>query len=105
MALDYVQTAKSILEAVGGASNVASATNCMTRLRLVLRDESKADDDKVGKIKGVKSVIKQGGQYQIVIGNEVSSVAKEFNKLGSFSEEGGSAAPAKPAGNPIQRLF
>ena len=104
MALDYVSTSKKILDAVGGAGNIASATNCMTRMRLVLNDESKANDDAVKAIKGVKSVIKQGGQYQVVIGNEVSNLMKEFNKLGNFSEDGG-AKPAKAEGNPVQRLF
>ncbi|MDO4634062.1 MAG: beta-glucoside-specific PTS transporter subunit IIABC [Eubacteriales bacterium] len=103
MALDYVKTSKDILEAVGGKANVSSATHCMTRLRLVLKDESKADDKKVEAIKGVKSIIKQGGQYQVVIGNEVSNLFKEFEKLGNFSGEGG--AEAKPTGSPIQRLF
>lgn len=104
MALDYVSTSKQIIEAVGGEKNIASATHCMTRLRLVLNDESKADDARVNKIKGVKSVIKQGGQYQVVIGNEVSSLFKEFEKLGNFGQTA-SAAPAKTEGNPIQRLF
>ena len=103
MALDYVATSKKILDAVGGAGNVVSATNCMTRMRLVLADEGKANDDAVKAIKGVKSVIKQGGQYQVVIGNEVSNLMKEFNKLGNFSEDGG--APAKAEGPVIQRLF
>lgn len=104
MALDYVETSKKIIEGVGGAGNIASATHCMTRLRLVLVDESKANDAKVGKIKGVKSVIKQGGQYQVVIGNEVSNLFKEFKTMGNFGGEG--KAPAqKPTGNPIQRLF
>ena len=104
MALDYVTTSKQIIEAVGGASNIATATHCMTRLRLVLNDEKKADDAKVNKIKGVKSVIKQGGQYQIVIGNEVSNLFKEFEKHGNFSETG-DAAPKKPEGNIVQRLM
>ena len=105
MALDYVATSKKILDAVGGAGNIVSATNCMTRMRLVLADESKANDDQVKAIKGVKSVIKQGGQYQVVIGNEVSNLMKEFNKLGNFSEDGGGNAPAKAEGPIIQRLF
>ena len=105
MALDYVSTSKKIVDAVGGAGNIVSATNCMTRLRLVLSDEAKADDDAVKKIKGVKSVIKQGGQYQVVIGNEVSNLMKEFNKLGNFSEDAAPAAGKKPEGNPVQRLF
>lgn len=104
MALDYVETSKKIIKGVGGAGNIASATHCMTRLRLVLKDEGKAADDEVKKIKGVKSVIKQGGQYQIVIGNEVSNVFKEMNKLGNFSDSAPAAAPATK-GNPVQRIF
>ena len=45
MALDYVETSKKIVEAVGGAGNISSATNCMTRLRLVLKDEGKAKQE------------------------------------------------------------
>lgn len=101
--LDYAETSKKIVEAVGGAGNISSATNCMTRLRLVLKDESKASDSKVEGIKGVKGVMKQGGQYQIIIGNEVSNLFKEFKKLGNWGEDGG--APAKATGNPVQRLF
>ncbi len=104
MALDYVKTSQAIVDGVGGADNITSATHCMTRLRLVLKDEGKADDAAVEKIKGVKSVIRQGGQYQVVIGNEVSNLFKEFKKLGNFEEDGG-GAPQKATGNPVQRLF
>ncbi|MBQ1468967.1 MAG: PTS transporter subunit EIIB, partial [Solobacterium sp.] len=103
MAMDYVSTAQKIVEAVGGIDNIANASHCMTRLRLVLKDESKANDDTVKAIKGVKSVIKQGGQYQVVIGNEVASLFKEFKKLGNFSDE--APVEKKAEGNPIQRLF
>lgn len=103
MALDYVETSKKIIEAVGGAGNISSAGNCMTRLRLVLKDDKKANDEKVQGIKGVKGVMRQGGQYQIIIGNEVSNLFKEFKKLGNWGEDGG--APVKAEGNPVQRLF
>lgn len=102
--MDYVETSKKIVEAVGGAGNISSAGNCMTRLRLILKDDKKADDEKVKGIKGVKGVMRQGGQYQIVIGNEVSNLFKEFKKLGNWGEDGG-GAPAKATGNPVQRLF
>ena len=92
MALDYVETSKKIIEAVGGAGNISSAGNCMTRLRLVLKDDKKANDEKVQSIKGVKGVMRQGGQYQIIIGNEVSNLFKEFKKHGNWGEDGGSAA-------------
>ena len=101
--MDYVETSKKIVEAVGGAGNISSAGNCMTRLRLILKDEKKADDERVKSIKGVKGVMRQGGQYQIVIGNEVSNLFKEFKKLGNWGEDGG--APQKATGNPVQRLF
>lgn len=104
MALDYQLTSKKIVDAVGGAGNIVSATHCMTRLRLVLNDETKANDEAVKAINGVKSVIKQGGQYQVVIGNEVSNLFKELKKLGNWSEDG-AAAPVKAKGNPVQRLF
>ncbi len=103
MAMDYADVSKRIISAVGGADNISSATHCMTRLRLILKDQSKADDSKVEGIKGVKSVIKQGGQYQVVIGNEVSNLFKEFSKLGKFTEDGGEAPKAE--GPAIQRLF
>lgn len=102
MAMDYVSVSKQIIDGVGGASNISSATHCMTRLRLVLKDDKKADDKKVEQIKGVKTVIKQGGQYQIVIGNEVSNLFKEFNKMGKFTED---AAPKKEEGKAVQRLM
>ncbi len=103
MAMDYVAASRQLVEAVGGADNISSASHCMTRLRLVLLDNSKAHDEKVLKIKGVKSVIRQGGQYQVVIGNEVSNLFKGFKKLGNWGEDSG--APAKTEGNPMQRLF
>ena len=103
MALDYVSTSKQLVEAVGGAENIASATHCMTRLRLILKNESKADDAKVKAVKGVKSVIKQGGQYQIVIGNEVSNLFKEFSRLGNFTEN--DEKVEKADGNVAQRMM
>ncbi len=104
MALNYVETTDKIIAAVGGPDNIASAGHCMTRLRLVLKDESQADDEAVEKIKGVKSVIRQGGQYQIVIGNEVSNLFREFRTRGDF-DGSSSAEPQKAQGSVIQRLF
>lgn len=103
MALDYKRTADKIIEYVGGKDNIASATHCMTRLRLILNNESKADDEKVRNIKGVKSVIKQGGQYQIVIGNEVSNLFKEFHNKG-LGEKTNIPAEQKQ-GNIAQRIM
>jgi len=84
--MDYVIVAKKILEKIGGESNVNSVQHCMTRLRFILKDESKADDDAIKKIKGVMGVTKQGGQYQVIIGNSVGTCYKELIKLGNFQE-------------------
>lgn len=84
--MDYAIVAKKILEKIGGESNVNSVQHCMTRLRFVLKDESKADDEAIKKIKGVMGVTKQGGQYQVIIGNNVGRCYKELVKLGNFQE-------------------
>ena len=84
--MDYAIVAKKILEKIGGESNVNSVQHCMTRLRFVLKDESKADDGAIKKIKGVMGVTKQGGQYQVIIGNSVGTCYKELIKLGNFQE-------------------
>ena len=84
--MDYANVAKKILEKIGGESNVNSVQHCMTRLRFTLKDESKADDEAIRKIKGVMGVTKQGGQYQVIIGNNIGNCYKELLKLGNFQE-------------------
>lgn len=81
MAIDNKQLAQDVLAAVGGKSNVTSATHCMTRLRLVLKDESIPKDDEVKAIKGVLGVVRAGGQYQVVIGQTVPKVYAELCDL------------------------
>ena len=71
---DYDQFADELIAAVGGKENIVSVTNCMTRLRFVLADESIVKDDEVKKIKGVMSVVHGAGQYQIPIGTYVSDL-------------------------------
>ena len=69
--MDHKQVAQGIIENVGGKENIASFTHCATRLRLKLRDNAKANKDAVCKVKGVINVVEKGGQFQVVIGNEV----------------------------------
>ena len=73
---DYGQLAKEVVAAVGGKENIVSVSNCMTRLRFVLKDDTIPNKDEVSKIKGVKGVMNQGGQYQVIIGTHVSEVVK-----------------------------
>lgn len=84
--MDYNKTASAILEKVGGPQNVQNVTHCITRLRFQLADVSKADTPAVKAIDGVVSVIEKGGQYQVVIGNEVDNVYKALMKLADLKE-------------------
>lgn len=82
--MNFERIAKEVLENVGGVNNVAHVTHCVTRLRFNLKDDSKADIDKIKKIKGVMGQVNKGGQFQVIIGNDVSDVYKELLKLGNF---------------------
>ena len=91
MAKNYDQLAKTIIKDVGGKDNVNSVVHCATRLRFKLKDEKKADDDALKNTDGVVTVVKAGGQYQVVIGNEVADVYDAVLKEGGFS--GGGEVP------------
>ena len=65
---DYDKIAREVLKDVGGADNVVSATHCVTRLRLILKDINLADQDALNNIEGTKGVIYNSGQLQIVFG-------------------------------------
>lgn len=84
--MDYKKTAAEILRLVGGEKNVASVTNCMTRLRFNLNDAKKADVEAIKKMKGVQGVVTKNGQFQVVIGTDVGNVCDEIKKLGKFEE-------------------
>lgn len=78
---DYAAMAKIILEGVGGAANVASIDNCITRLRLEVKDRLLVDEKKI-KSSGAAGVIRPGKtSVQVIIGPKVQFVADEFKKL------------------------
>lgn len=79
--MDYKQLAKTILELVGGESNISGLTHCATRLRFNLKDEKKANTAQLKNTKGIMGVVSNGGQYQIIIGSDVGSVYKEIMEL------------------------
>ena len=78
------ELASTLLMLVGGKQNIVAVEHCMTRLRFNIKDSSQADTQKILNIQGIISVVDKGGQYQIVIGNTVKDVYKEFIKLGDF---------------------
>lgn len=70
----YEALARDIVKNVGGKENIISVTHCITRLRFVLKDEGKANDQALEKIDGVITLMKSAGQHQVVIGNTVPDV-------------------------------
>lgn len=84
----YTELAEDILKHVGGRENVNSLKHCVTRLRFDLKDESKADDDYLKQRDGVVTVVKAGGQYQVVIGNHVPDVYAEVIQVGNLNAGG-----------------
>ena len=99
---------QDIVEAIGGKDNLDTATHCVTRLRLVLKDDDKVDKDRLGDNDLVKGQFKADNQYQIVIGpGTVDEVYKQFIEetgVGEASKDDAKAAAAKK-GNPVQRLI
>ena len=78
---DYTAVASVILEGVGGKENVASIDNCITRLRLEIKDYTRIDE-KIIKSAGVAGVIRPSKTaVQVIIGTKVQFVADEFKKL------------------------
>ena len=78
---DYTAVAKIILEGLGGKENVTSIDNCITRLRLEVKDQSKVDEKKI-KSAGVAGVMRPGKtSVQVIVGTKVQFVADEFKKL------------------------
>lgn len=82
--MKYEKLAKDIIKNVGGKENVNSLTHCITRLRFKLKDESKANTEVLKKMDGVVTVVKSGGQYQVVIGNHVPDVYADVVQIGGF---------------------
>lgn len=80
----YDGLAKIILNNVGGKGNINSLTHCVTRLRFKLKDESKANTDVLKSTDGIVTVIKSGGQYQVVIGNHVPDVFAAVMEVGGL---------------------
>jgi beta-glucoside PTS system EIICBA component len=102
--MKYEQLAKDIIDGVGGKDNVNSVVHCVTRLRFKLKDENKAKTEELKNMEGIVTVIKSGGQYQVVIGNHVPEVYKAVTQTGGFGE-GSSTESTGDEGGEKQGLF
>ncbi|MGE8079961.1 PTS system trehalose-specific EIIBC component [Peribacillus loiseleuriae] len=103
----YKEPAKDLLKHIGGSDNISVVTHCATRMRFVLNDPEKADIDKIEEIQLVKGTFTQGGQFQVIIGNEVSSFYNDFIKMAGVSDTSKEDAKvaAKQNMNLLQRMI
>lgn len=100
----YQALAEEIVKNVGGKENVAGLVHCITRLRFTLKDEGTAKDQVLKDMEGVVTVMKSGGQYQVVIGNHVPEVFEDVMQLLDLKE--GAAAPEeKKSGKFLDRAI
>lgn len=85
MATNNKELAASIVELLGGSSNISTALHCVTRLRFNLRDDSLAKLDDIRQLKGVLGAQIKDGQYQVIIGPNVNRVYDEVVPLLAIS--------------------
>ena len=98
----YENDVKQLLALIGGKENIQAVSHCMTRMRFVLVDPKKADEKAIEEIPSVKGTFTQAGQYQVIIGNDVSVFYNEFTSYAGI--EGVSKDAAKAAAKTNQNL-
>ena len=103
----FTEDAKLLLEYIGGKDNIKAVTHCVTRMRFVLIDEKKADVKKIESLKSAKGTFTQAGQFQVIIGNEVSEFYNEFTKIAGIDGVSKDAVKAAAKSNQtfIQKLM
>lgn len=100
--MNYSNLAKNLLHLVGEQDNVHALTHCATRLRFTLNDNSQADKAQIQALDGVLSVVESGGQFQVIIGNQVSHVHQALQALlsGEVTSESPQAKAAAKESKP-----
>ena len=101
---NYDQLGKNIVTFVGGVGNIQSLSHCVTRLRFRLKDDSKADEKELRKLKGVLSVVQGNGQYQVVVGPAVADIFASIQKNHSIGN-GAEEKEEKKSGNIFTRAL
>lgn len=99
----YTEDSKELLQLVGGKENIAAVSHCMTRMRFVLVEPSKADIKTIEKMKVVKGSFTQSGQFQVIIGNTVADFYNDFVKEAGI--EGVSKDEVKQAAKKNQNVL
>jgi beta-glucoside PTS system EIICBA component len=103
--MNYENLAKSILKKVGGENNISNLTHCATRLRFNLKDKSKANTEELKTTQGVMGVVDKGGQYQVIIGNDVNNVYKEIIKISNIESQNSHVSNEADDRKPIAKII
>lgn len=98
----YDNDVRRLLELVGGKENIQAVSHCMTRMRFVLVDPKKANEKEIEELPSVKGTFTQAGQYQVIIGNDVSVFYNEFTAYAGI--EGVSKDAVKAAAKTNQNI-
>lgn len=103
----YENDVKRLLDLVGGKENIQAVSHCMTRMRFVLVDPKKADEKAIEELPSVKGTFTQAGQYQVIIGNDISVFYNEFTAYAGIEGVSKDAvkAAAKTNQNPLQKIM
>ncbi|PRO65917.1 sucrose-specific PTS transporter subunit IIBC [Alkalicoccus urumqiensis] len=107
MADENRRIAEELIEAIGGKENIDTAAHCATRLRLMVKDKEKIDQEKVEEIDKVKGAFYNSGQYQVIFGTgTVNRIHEQVIDLGvSESSKSDQKEQVKQQGNAFQRLL
>ncbi|MDD2958461.1 MAG: PTS system trehalose-specific EIIBC component [Lachnospiraceae bacterium] len=103
----FTEEAKQLLRYVGGKENISAVSHCVTRMRFVLVDPKKAEIDKIEGLKSTKGTFTQAGQFQVIIGNEVSQYYNDFTGVAGIEGVSKDAVKnaAKSNQNGLQRMM
>ena len=103
----YENDVKQLLTLIGGKENIQAVSHCMTRMRFVLVDPKKADEKAIEELPSVKGTFTQAGQYQVIIGNDVTVFYNEFTAYAGIEGVSKDAvkAAAKTNQNPLQKIM
>lgn len=103
----FEKDAKALLQYVGGKDNIQAVTHCVTRMRFVLADPSRADVDAIEELPSAKGTFTQSGQFQVIIGNEVQEFYNDFVKVSGVEGVSKEAVKeqAKSQQNWLQKLM
>ncbi|MGN0417973.1 glucose PTS transporter subunit IIA [Anaerostipes faecalis] len=106
--MDYKKIAQEVVDQIGGVENIKGATHCVTRLRLILKDETKYNRKKLEKIDGVKGVLFNSGQLMIIFGtgivNNVYDAFIELTGAKELSQDDAKAEGVSKMGK-VQQVF